>query len=175
MSKSYYRKKQGITVEYPDYKGKSRKGKILVNVKGTIYKKNINKLISDIKNSDMSSTEQEAYISQLIHTVEKRAEEYKRKNIPMYNPITGRKNNGLTVTGFMGHMEQTKLDRFFRNFGSSVEEFANTYGFTLDEVYANKDNFNGDEMTINGRTFRFRYDYSGPFAYETTVVKGLFD
>ena len=154
-----YKNKQGVIKEYvyyKDYSKPSRRGNILVSSKGVIYKDAVNKLIEKIKNSDMSLSDREEFLNNLDYQLKKRSGDIKH----------GISNKRLTVNGFYGLMENNALDRFFANFGSSVEQFAEDYGFDVEEVRKNQHNFHGNELTINGRTFKFKYNYEGDFYTE---------
>lgn len=146
-----YKNKQGVIKEYVYYKdySKSRRSNILVSNKGVIYKQAVNKLEQKIRNSDMSPAEQAEFISSLKYEVSKRSKEIKEG-------IPGKKR--LTVNGFYGIMEDTRLDTFFANYGSSVEQFAEEYGFDVEEVRA-KGKFKGKDLVVNGRTFRFHVSH----------------
>lgn len=153
-----YTTKSGVVKTYvydKDY-SKSRRSNILVSSKGVIYKQAVNKLEQKIRNSDMSPAEQAEFISSLKYEVSKRSKEIK-EGIP--------NKKRLTVNGFYGIMEDTRLDTFFANFGSSLEQFAEEYGFDVEEVRA-KGKFKGKDLVVNGRTFKFNYDYQGDFYTE---------
>ena len=154
-----YTTKSGVVKTYvydKVYTKKPRRANTLVSSKGVIYKKEVNKLEQKIRNSDISLAEQADLITALHHHVDRRSKEIKE----------GKTDKRLTINGFYGIMEDTRLDRFFANFGSSLEQFAEDYGFDIEEVRA-KGFFNKDkDLIVNGRTFKFQYNYEGDFYTE---------
>ena len=154
-----YTTKSGVVKTYvynKVYTKKPRRSNILVSSKGVIYKDSVNKLREKIRNSDMSLSDKEEFLNNLDYQLKKRSGEIKHGII----------NNPLTINGFYGMMEDNALDRFFTNFGSSVEQFAEDYGFDVEEVRKHRHDFHGNELTINGRTFKFKYNYEGDFYTE---------
>lgn len=121
----------------------------LVSTEGVIYEKSVNKLEQEIMDYGLSLAEEADFINRLKYEVSKRSKEIRE----------GKAKDKLTVNDFFVIMEDTRLDRFFANFGSSLEQFAEDYGFDVEEVRA-KGFFNKDkDLIVNGRTFRFHVSH----------------
>lgn len=79
------------------------------------------------------------------------------------------KTGKLTVDGFLGHLQNTKLDRYFTNAGMSVKEFAREEGFNEADVRAGtweeieKDGKKFTIFTVKDKKFKFNNWYDGDF------------
>ena len=144
--KRTWRKADGtvVTREYTYNVGKSRRGKVLVNARGVINKKNVDAFKQEIRDSSISTAEKRTLLADLDANIRQRKGEKKK----------------LTTTGFAGLQQEERIDRLFANAGYSVAEAAEEFGFSEEELL-NPDNWRGDTFTQNGVQYAFAFTYTG--------------
>ena len=132
------------------YTHKSTRGLTLVGKSGKINKKNINTIKNIINaNNNYSAAEKKYLIADL----------------DAYVAMKHINQEKLTSTGFFGKQESDEIDRMFTNAGYSIDEAASLYGIPADEL-RNPNNWNGDEFTYNGKTYKFTFTYTGDILTE---------
>ena len=145
IKRTWYSKKLGktITKEYT-YEHTSRKGKVLVDKRGRVIKKNLEKVKQDINSrEDLNESEKRALNINLDALVDQRKQD-KRK---------------LTTNGFYGTMSDSKVGRMLSNAGYSVEEVSQMYN--IDEnALLDEDNWSGETFSYKGRSFLLQFGYT---------------
>lgn len=127
------------------YKHKSTKGKVLVNSRGVINKKNIEKLKEEIMNDpNLTNAEKRAAL----------------KDIDVYVFTRHQNKQKLTTTGFAGIEANDDITRMFANAGYTVEDAADLIGVDPDELL-DEDNWVDGDFIYNGHTYRFNFNYTG--------------
>lgn len=145
IKRTYFSKKLGqmVTKEYT-YEHTSKKGKVLVDKRGRIIKKNLEKVKQDINSrEDLNESEKRALTVNLDALVDQRKQD-KRK---------------LTTNGFYGTMSDSKVGRMLSNAGYSVEEVSKMYNID-EEALLNEDNWNGETFSYDGRSFLLQFGYT---------------
>lgn len=139
-------RKDGTTVTktYIYGKGKSRRGKTLVDTRGRINYKNVKAFKEEINKSSASPAEKRTLIADLDSRVRERHRNKKK----------------LTTTGFAGLQQQEKVERLFANAGYSPSEAAAEYGLTETELL-DPSNWSGDVYTEKGQQYTFSFNYTG--------------
>lgn len=148
VTRKYYQKKTGlwITKTYT-YAHPSTKGLTLVNKRGKVNTKNVERLKKTIQDNDSFK------------------EEYKRKLLKDLEATIAQRakdKHKLTSTGFFGKQESDSIARFFINAGYSAEEFADEYDLDVEDVL-NEENWSSGDLLLGGRIFRFNWTYTGNF------------
>ena len=139
IKRTWYSKKLGktITKEYT-YEHTSRKGKVLVDKRGRVIKKNLEKVKQDINSrEDLNESEKRALNINLDALVDQRKQDKKK----------------LTTNGFYGTMSDSKVGRMLSNAGYSVEE--------VSEMYNIDENALLNEKNWEGETFIYKYKEEG--------------
>lgn len=132
------------------YTHKSTRGLTLVGRTGKINKRNVDKLKEMInKNENYSAAEKKYLIADL----------------DAYVSMKHINEEKLTSTGFFGKQQSDSIDRMFTNAGYSVDEAANLYGIPADAL-RDSDNWDGDEFSYNGKTYKFTFTYTGDILTE---------
>ena len=132
----------------------SRKGYTLVSANGRIMHKRIAEFKARIMASKRSKSLRDELVAELDAVVNDRK-------------IRGKK---LTETGFLGHAqniiynkrsgdEQT-IRTMIANMGYTPGELAKKYGFKVGDL-VNPDNWSGDTLTINGKSYELHFNYNG--------------
>ena len=145
IKRTWYNKKSGqyITKEYT-YEHTSRKGKVLVDKRGRVIKKNLEQIKQDINSrEDLNQSEKRALNINLDALVDQRKQD-KRK---------------LTTNGFYGTMSDSKVGRMLSNAGYSVEEVSQMYNID-EEALLDEDNWNGETFSYKGRSFLLQFGYT---------------
>lgn len=145
IKRTYFSKKLGqmVTKEYT-YEHTSKKGKVLVDKRGRIIKKNLEKVKQDINSrEDLNESEKRALTVNLDALVDQRKQD-KRK---------------LTTNGFYGTMSDSKVGRMLSNAGYSVEEVSKMYNID-EEALLNEENWNGETFSYKGRSFLLQFGYT---------------
>ena len=127
-----------------DYKGKSRKGKVLVSAKGIINYKNVKAFKEEIKGSTASAAEKRTLLADLDSRLRERHRNKKK----------------LTTTGFAGLQQNEKIERLFANAGYSPSEAAAEFGLSETDLLDPK-NWSGDVYTEGGQQYAFNFTYTG--------------
>lgn len=151
VKRTWFNKKTGqlVTKTYT-YEHKSKRGLTLVDKRGRIMQKNINKFKDTINdNPNYTEGEKITLISDLNAVVN-------RKHLDKVK---------LTTNGFMGIQQEEAIPRFFVNAGYSPEEFANEIGEAIEDVL-DENNWVDEQLIINGRVFKFNWTYTGNFFEE---------
>lgn len=133
-----------ITRTYTYGVGKSRRGRVLVNAKGVINKKNVDKFKDEIRNSAISSAEKRTLLADLDARLRERKRNKKK----------------LTTTGFAGLQQTEKIERLFVNAGYSISEAAAEFGLSEEELLK-PENWSGDVYTQGGNQYAFAFTYTG--------------
>lgn len=139
-------RKDGTVVirEYTYKQGRSRKGKVLVNDKGVVIQKNVNKFKAEIMNSKLSDAEKRTLVSDLDARIRQRK----------------KSKHKLTTTGFAGLQQDQEIERLFANAGYSIEEAAKEYG--IDELaLRDAGNWAGETFNYGGVSYAFNFNYTG--------------
>ena len=143
VTRKWKNKKTGQTVT-KTYTYEDRKGYVLVDKKGRVKTNVVNEFKAAIDaNTGYSSNEKRMLKADLDNYIRTRA---------------GKTNRPLTTTGFMGHIEDDKIDRMFVNLGMSVEEVAQAYGLNPADI-RDPSNWNGDVLTIDGKSYKYQVNY----------------
>ena len=132
------------------YTHKSTRGLTLVGKSGKINKKNINTIKNIINSNNNYSAAEKKYLI---------------ADLDAYVSMKHINQEKLTSTGFFGKQESDEIDRMFTNAGYSIDEAASMYGIPADEL-RNTNNWNGDEFTYNGKTYKFTFTYTGDILTE---------
>lgn len=144
----YYSKraKMWVTKEYSYKYGKSTRGKILVNAKGQINKKNYQAYRDAIdRNDKLTDAEKKTLKNTLEDYVEERA----------------RNRQKLSTTGFEGHIEYgaaRKIEGYFTNFGTSAEIEAEINNLDVEDVL-NPNNWINGQLQIGSMIFELEHNY----------------
>lgn len=149
--RTWFNKKTGksVTRTYT-YAHKSKKGLTLVDKRGRILKKNVERFEDTILNSpNYTDAEKRMLIADLKATIKQRKHDTRK----------------LTTSGFMGKQEQNAITRFLANAGYSVDEFADEIGVSVDDVLE-KTNWSDGIFKVDNRSFRFNWTYTGQFYEE---------
>ena len=133
-----------VTKEYTYDKGKSRRGKVLVNARGVINKKNVEDFRQEIQDSDIGVAEKRTLLADLDARLRERKRNKKK----------------LTTTGFMGLQQEEKVERLFANAGYSISEAAEAFGLN-EEQLRNPANWSGDIYTQGATQYEFNFTYTG--------------
>ena len=148
-----YQLKSGIWKTKTYYYSKS--ATTLVTKAGKIKQENVDAFKAAIDNNNKFTE------------AEKRA---LKADIDAYVKIRSENKTGrLTTTGFLGHLERTKLDRYFTNAGISVKEFADAEHLNEADVRAGewkeieKDGKKFMILKIGNKKFKFNNWYDGDF------------
>lgn len=142
--------KSGKIYVYENYKHKSTRSKVLVSKSGRVNYKNVKEYVNKIMNSDMSDNDKRSILNKLDIEIEDR-----RRSGP-------NKNKGLTINGFenIRHAGYTEQEQMFANAGWDLEDVAAEYD--IDETaLRNPKNWNGSKFTWNGKTWQFKFSYTG--------------
>lgn len=136
-----------VSRTYSYDKGKSRRGRVLVNAKGKVNYKNVKEYKDKIQASDSLN---EAEKRTLIADLEARIKERKRNK------------KKLTTTGFAGaqHDAEDRISRLFANAGYSVSEAAEEYDLDESKLLDTR-NWSGDTYTEDGVSYEFKFTYTG--------------
>ena len=146
-----YKLKSGkkVTKVY-EYTRRSSRGKTLVSKTGKVNKNNVEKLKAQIKSDDsLTEVDKRSIIADINENVNE-ARKNKRK---------------LTTTGLEGRRTADPIERMFANAGVSYEEEALYLGIDPNEL-RKESNWSGDEFNYGGRTFRFKFSYTGTLMTE---------
>lgn len=143
-----------VSKEYTYEYGKSTKGKVLVNKKGQINKKNFEaykqRLIDEAREKGASPAK--------VRTLQSELEDYvKDRSIHKQR---------LTTTGFEGHMEyynnmstgENKIKSYFANFGTDVETEAEILGINPIDIL-NEANWSNGLLTIGSAVYELQHTY----------------
>ena len=159
VKRSYYNKRLGkfVTKTYTYNKSysKSTRGKTLVTNSGKVNVKNLNKVIEEINNSDLTYSQKLTEINNLKATVSQRAANKKK----------------LTTSGYRSIQHaSSSVEVFLSNVGWTADEVASRYGIPVEEVL-NQANWSGNifecyDNNGNYRRFRVRFDYYGDVLVE---------
>lgn len=147
VTRTWTNKKTGetITREYTYKTGKSRKGYVLIDSKGHLRKKNIEKYKQIINaNDSYTVAEKRMLIVDLEDYINVRKGE-KRK---------------LTTRGFEGHLQENEIERMFANAGMSSSEVAQDMGIDEADIL-NPENWENGLLVINGVKYAFNHNYTG--------------
>ena len=149
--RKYYSKKQGkMVTKIYTYEHPSKKGLTLVDKRGRIMHKNIERFKQTIiDNTDYNEAQKRTLLADLEAYVEVRHDNKKK----------------LTTQGFLGHQESDAITRFLTNAGYSIEEFAEEADVDIEDV-VNPDNWHDNFFIAAGRTFKFNWTYTGSFFEE---------
>ena len=128
------------------YKHKSTKGLTLVGKGGRVDKKNIQKFKDVIDaNATYSDSEKRYLKADLDAMVNQRSK-------------SGQK---MTTSGFMAHLEKSKISKMFTNAGYSTAEVASQYGISEAELL-DTTRWNDDKFTSSsGVVYTFTFTYQG--------------
>ena len=128
------------------YKHKSTRGITLVGKGGRVDKKNIQKFKDAIDANSSYSTAEKRYIKADLDAM------VKQKH------MTGQK---MTSTGFIGHLEKSKISKMFANAGYSTAEVASQYGISEAELL-DTSRWKDNEFTSSaGVVYTFNFTYQG--------------
>jgi hypothetical protein len=133
-----------VTKEYTYGRGKSRRGKVLVNAKGIVNKKNLADFKLEIQNSTIGAAEKRTLLADLDARIRERKRNKKK----------------LTTTGFAGLQQEQNIERMFANAGYSISEAATEFELTEAELL-NPDNWEGNIYTEKGVQYSFAFSYTG--------------
>lgn len=143
------RKNEWVTKTYT-YAHKSKRGLVLVDKRGRVVSKNVERFReSIINNASYDEATKRVLLADLGATIQQR--KYDRKK--------------LTTSGFMGKQEEDQITRFLTNAGYSPDEFAEELGVDIDEIM-DTSNWTDGMLIIGGRKWRFNWTYTGNFAEE---------
>ena len=151
VTRTWFSKKKGtyVTKTY-EYEHKSKKSLTLVDNRGRVMKKNVNKFKESImNNTDFTSCQKIMLLA----------------DVDVEVAVWKENKTNLTVSGFLGMQEQNSISRFLTNAGWSVEEFANAIGVDEEEVL-DESNWNDGLFYVGDRTFKFNWTYTGNFYEE---------
>lgn len=124
---------------------------MLIDRRGGIRRKAVEKFKDEIraqaKAGKLGYDEAQYTIDELDYFLEERA---------------GKKGKQLRVSGFMGHLADTAVDRMFANAGSNLEDEAMYLGISPD-ILKDTRNWNGDRFTnpFTGKTWEYIFGYGG--------------
>lgn len=150
VTRIWKQKKTGKTIT-KTYTYQNRKGSVLIDKMGRVRPKTVSEFKAAIDANDSYTGAEKRML---------------KVDLDNYIRVRqGKKNKPLTTTGFMGHIEDEKIDRMFVNIGMSVDEAADAYGLNADDI-RDQNNWNGDILTINGRIFKYQVNYSKPILEE---------
>ena len=124
---------------------KSKRGRTLVGKNGVISKnskKNVERLVNEIRNRDDISDKEKIGLISDLETEVKTAH------------INGKK---LTVNGFFAKQEEDKINRLLVNAGYTAEELAEEIGVSVEDILDEK-NWNKD--TFMG-VWQLQFNYTG--------------
>ena len=152
VTRKWTNKKTG-EARIKSYTYEDRRGYVLIDKMGRVKTKAVNEFKATIDAND-SYTENEKI------TLKWDLDNYIRVR-------AGKKNRPLTTTGFMGHIEDNKIDSMFINMGMSVEEAAEAYDLDPADI-RDKSNWDGSFLMINGRKFQYQVNY------RDSVLKEIF-
>ena len=142
------KKQTWVEKEYVYQHGKSTKGMILVNKKGKINQKNVDKFLESISNNkEISDDTKKEFIDLLQQKIQARKDA----------------NKELTTSGFRSLSISDPISRMFSNAGYSAEEIANEYGFDVDELL--------DESNWNGDVYKDEWEFV--FTYTGSIFKRI--
>lgn len=147
VKRTWTNKKTGetITREYTYKTGKSRKGYVLIDSKGYLRKKNIEKYKQMIDSNDSYTIAEKRMLK-----------------VDLDNYISARKGSHrkLTTRGFEGHLQENEIERMFANAGMSSSEVAQDMGIEEADIL-NPDNWQNGLLVINGIKYAFNHNYTG--------------
>ena len=138
-----------ITRTY-QYSHKSKRGLTLVDKRGRILRKNVERFKeSIINNGNYNEAEKRMLLADLNATIKQRHYDERK----------------LTTSGFIGKQQSDATTRFLANAGYSVEEFAEEIGVDIDDIL-DTNNWKDGILSIGNRHFRFNWTYTGEFYEE---------
>lgn len=119
---------------------------VLVDKRGRIIQKNVDRMKDAIQSGDYSEAQKMTIIADLNATVRERKKNHKK----------------LTTRGFMGERADDSISRFLVNAGYSPEEFSEETGISEDDIM-NPDNWKDGKFRFKDRTISFTWTYTGDF------------
>lgn len=153
VKRTYFSKKLGknVTKTYTYnkkyvYKHKSKKGYVLVDKRGRVIQKNVDRMKDAIQSGDYSEAQKRTMIADLNAIVKNRKKNQKK----------------LTTRGYMGIQAEDSINRLLANAGYSLEEFSEETGISEDDIM-NPDNWKDGKFKFKDRTIAFQWTYTGNF------------
>lgn len=158
VTRRYYNKRTRSYVtktyvyEAGRYDQPSRKSLTLISKRGTIYKKNWEKLREIIK----KESEDEAIRRGMLADLDNLLDNYQDLSPAERRP----QGNALTINGYLGTGIQNKAERWITNMGYTPQQLAEEMGVDTAELL-NEDNWDREIFELRGRRWKFTHGYTG--------------